>query len=217
MLLELGGILDQLTLPITEIIGSGGGETKFTQRLRKSLTELGWKKHSFEIKKDDRWRCARVHIARGRSRQADRRGRRDRVRDRVEQQGPFFDRDLLQDALWSSVYRFTKDRGITNYDDLAASGYIPTPKQRVNVQRRVERTKAPVPFAKAWTDNFVGNKFGQATTHWSKLIHRVERGVGYPCPLPLIGLPASMVTFDAAQVEQLGEDDVSAASPGAQS
>lgn len=34
-----------------------------------------------------------------------------------------------------------------------------------------------------------------ATTHWSKLQERVQRGVGNPCPLVLIGLPASIVTF----------------------
>ena len=236
-LIELGKVLDELTLPITEIIGSGGGETKFTQRLRKSLADLGWKKHNFEIKKtvDGVPRESTSHEV-------------DHVR-RVAGVGviaceiewnnkdPFFDRDLenfkrlhsegaisvgvlitrgesLQDALWNSVYRFTNSRGIKNYDDLAANGYIPTPKQRANVLKRVDRTKQPVPFAKAWTDNFVGNKFGQATTHWTKLIHRIERGVGNPCPLLLIGLPASMVTFDAAKVEQLGEEDVSADGSG---
>jgi hypothetical protein len=89
---------------------------------------------------------------------------------------------------------------------------VPTPRQKANVLRRVERTKDPKRFAEAWTDNFVGNKFGQATTHWSKLLHRIERGVGNPCPLLLIGLPASMVSFDAAKIEQLGEDE--AAEPG---
>jgi hypothetical protein len=74
--------------------------------------------------------------------------------------------------------------------------------------KRVQRVKEPVSFADAWTDNFVSNKFGQATTHWTKLIDRVERGVGNPCPLLLIGLPASMITFDAAPIEQLSEDDV---------
>jgi hypothetical protein len=148
---------------------------------------------------------------------------------------PFFDRDLenfkrlhaegaisvgvlitrgrsLQDALWDAVLRFARERGIASFDDLAANGYVPTPRQRANVLRRVERTKDPKPFAEAWTDNFVGNKFGQATTHWSKLLHRIERGVGNPCPLLLIGLPASMVSFDAAKMEQLGEDE--AAEPG---
>jgi hypothetical protein len=235
-LVELGEALGDLALPITEIIGSGGGETQFTQRLRRSLARLGWKKHVFQIKKtvDGVPRESTSHEV-------------DHVK-RVEGAGviaceiewnnkdPFFDRDLenfkrlhaegaisvgvlitrgrsLQDALWDLVHRFAVDRGIASYDDLAANGYVPTPKQRANVLRRVERTKEPRPFAQAWTDNFVGNKFGQATTHWSKLEHRIERGVGNPCPLLLIGLPASMVTFDAAKVEQLGEDDVAGGRP----
>ena len=48
-LIEISEALNAINLPITEIIGSGGGETKFTQRLRKSLSALGWKKHIFEI------------------------------------------------------------------------------------------------------------------------------------------------------------------------
>lgn len=232
---ELGSVLGDLSLPITEIIGSGGGETKFTQRLRKSLSDLGWKKHNFEIKKtvDGVQRESTSHEV-------------DHVR-RVPGVGviaceiewnnkdPFFDRDLenfkrlhaegaisvgvlitrgrsLQMALWDFVYRFAKDRSIKDYDDLAANGYIPTPKQKANVQRRVDRAKDPIEFAQAWTDNFVANKFGQATTHWAKLIHRVERGVGNPCPLLLIGLPASVVSFDAAQVDQI-DDDIPADEP----
>jgi hypothetical protein len=76
--------------------------------------------------------------------------------------------------------------------------------------KRVNRDKDPVPFADAWTDNFVSNKFGQATTHWQKLIHRVERGVGNPCPLLLIGLPAFIVVFDEAKVDQQSEEDLRA-------
>jgi hypothetical protein len=44
---ELVEVLEQVSLPITEIIGSGGGETKFTQRLRKHFAALGWAKHEF--------------------------------------------------------------------------------------------------------------------------------------------------------------------------
>ena len=36
---ELDAALSNLELPITEIIGSGGGETKFTQRLRRVLAK----------------------------------------------------------------------------------------------------------------------------------------------------------------------------------
>jgi hypothetical protein len=232
-LVEIGGALNATRLPITEIIGSGGGETKFTQRLRRSLAASGWRKHVFEIAKtiDGVPRESTSHEV-------------DHVKayDGIgvialeiewNNKDPFFDRDLenfkrlhaegaisvgvlitrgssLQDALWDAVRRFTRDRGINGFDDLESNGYVPTPKQRASVLKRVLRAKDPVAFADAWTDNFVSNKFGQATTHWAKLMHRVERGVGNPCPLLLIGLPASMVTFDAAPIEQLSEDDVKA-------
>src|SRR6185312_2717474 len=51
LLHELAGVLASLTIPIEEIIGSGGGETKGTKRLRRALDGKGWKKTVFEIKK----------------------------------------------------------------------------------------------------------------------------------------------------------------------
>lgn len=231
-LAELASVLDGLELPITEIIGSGGGESKFTQRMRRQLAGLGWTKHNFEIAKvvDGVQKESTSHEV-------------DHVR-RVEGVGviaceiewnnkdPFFDRDLenfkrlhaegaisvgiimtrgssLQRALWGAVHKFATDRGIESYEDLEAHGYIPTPKQRRNVLKRVERVRDPIPFVDAWTDNFVSNKYGVATTHWDKLMHRVDRGVGNPCPLLLIGLPDTIIKFDTAPVEELGEDDVS--------
>jgi hypothetical protein len=74
----------------------------------------------------------------------------------------------------------------------------------------VTRAKNPVSFRDAWTGQFVSDKFGQATTHWSKLQDRVQRGVGNPCPLVLIGLPTSIVTYGeskAAVMMLLGEED----------
>lgn len=229
---ELATVLHGLDLPITEIIGSGGGESKFTQRMRRELALLGWVKHNFEIAKvvDGVQKESTSHEV-------------DHVR-RVPGVGviaceiewnnkdPFFDRDLenfkrlhaegaisvgivitrgssLQSELWSAVRRFARDRSIESYDDLEAVGSIPTPKQRTAVMRRVNREKDPLSFADAWTDNFVSNKYGQATTHWDKLIHRIDRGVGNPCPLLLIGLPDTIIRFDSAVVEELGEDDVS--------
>ncbi len=51
----------------------------------------------------------------------------------------------------------------------------------------------------------MSDKFGTATTHWLKLMDRVNRGVGSPCPLVLIGIPAGMITFgeDPAIVRSL--------------
>ena len=227
---ELEEVLADLALPITEIIGSGGGETKFTQRLRKSLAESGWRKHHFEISKvvDGVQRESTLHEV-------------DHVR-RVKDVGviaceiewnnkdPFFDRDLenfkrlhaesaisvgilitrgksLQDSLWDAVRKFATDRKIKNFDDLEACGYVPTPKQKKNVLKRVERQHDPKPFADAWTDNFVSNKYGQATTHWAKLQDRIDRGVGNPCPLVLIGLPASIMQFDNQVIDEITGDE----------
>jgi hypothetical protein len=44
---ELEAALSRFEIPITEIIGSGGGETKGTQRLRRALNEQGWRKVNF--------------------------------------------------------------------------------------------------------------------------------------------------------------------------
>ena len=56
-----------------------------------------------------------------------------------------------------------------------------------------EQVARGVPFAEAFARKFVADKFGQATTHWSKLEDRVQRGVGNPCPLLLIGLPSRVL------------------------
>lgn len=226
---ELAVALSELSLPITEIIGSGGGVTKFTQRLRDHLHSLGWLKHEFVISKvvDGITRESTSH-------EVDhvRRFENGVIACEIEwnNKDPFFDRDLenfkrlhvegaisvgvlitrgttLQNSLHEAVRRFANDRKLDGLQSLEAHGIPLTKPQRNNVMRRVERRKDPLPFADAWADMFFGSKYGQATTHWEKLMVRVRRGVGNPCPLLLIGLPASMVVFDTALVEALPETD----------
>jgi hypothetical protein len=48
---ELASVLEHVTIPIQEIIGSGGGETKGTQRLRKALAGAHWNKVNFLVEK----------------------------------------------------------------------------------------------------------------------------------------------------------------------
>ena len=48
-LAELEEVLLGLTIPIEEIVGSGGGETKGTQRPRRGLAARHWVKTKFEI------------------------------------------------------------------------------------------------------------------------------------------------------------------------
>ncbi len=108
------------------------------------------------------------------------------------------------------VRRFLDDRNINALQEMFEWGYEPTSRQRKGIERRMNRKKNPVPFKDAFTDAFVSDKFGAATTHWTKLQDRVHRGVGNPCPLVLIGLPKSLVTFHegkAALLEVEAEEE----------
>jgi hypothetical protein len=46
---ELVAALKGFAIPAAELIGSGGGEARSTQRLRRVLAERGWLKHRFEL------------------------------------------------------------------------------------------------------------------------------------------------------------------------
>ncbi len=225
-LVDIESVLVTVDIPITEIIGSGGGETKGTQRLRRALKDEGWEKQIFEIKKiingvEKESISHEVdhvkHFPAGKS-----------IALEIEwnNKDPFFDRDLenfkrlhvegaisagvivtrgasLQNQMRDLVLRFIRERGITSYDDLKSLGLIPTQRQVNAVMALVQRKKNPMTFAEAFAHKFVSDKFGQATTHWTKLEKRVHRGVGNPCPLLLIGMPATVVSFDPrARIEE---------------
>lgn len=223
------------SIPIEEIVGSGGGETKGTQRLRRALKEGGWRKHNFVVQRviDGRALESQSHEV-------------DHIRNfdagtvalEIEwnNKDPFFDRDLenykrlhadgaislgiiitrgasLQDSLRALVRRFAEERGLATVEDLAGIGLNPTPRQKADYARRMQRG---IPFAEAWSASFVSDKFGAATTHWEKLEDRVRRGVGNPCPLVLVGLPAGIVSFGEPDevVEALIEEGEAEADEG---
>jgi hypothetical protein len=216
-LTEICGVLSSMTIPIEEIVAGGGGESKGTQRLRRALAAFDWTVKDFVVQKiiNGVEREAITH-------KMDHVKTFDEGTIAIETEwnnkDPFFDRDLenfkrlhaegaislgmiitrgesLHDNMWQLVRRFVDDREINSFDDLRQWGYEPTSKQRLAINKRVTRARNPVPFRDAFVDNFVANKFGEATTHWAKLETRVDRGVGNPCPLLLVGLPDSVVTF----------------------
>jgi hypothetical protein len=229
---DLCAALDHLTIPIEEIIAGGGGEAKGTQRLRWSLSDLGWPKTTFVVRKSINGveREAVSHIV-------------DHCRTfdagvvalEIEwnNKDPFFDRDLenfkrlhadgaisvgvlvtrgrsLHESMPALVRRFVDERQIRSFQDLDRWGYFPTRRQRDAIQRRVVRKRSPMTFQEAFVDRFVSDKFGESTTHWRKLEDRVRRGVGNPCPVLLIGLPDSIVTFhegDQALKEVLDQEE----------
>ena len=223
---ELESALLNVTIPIEEIIAGGGGEAKGTQRLRRALNALNWVKTKFTIKKivNERERESISHeIDHVREFPA------GTVALEIEwnNKDPFFDRDLenfkhlhvdgaisvgivvtrgrsLHSNMRSLVRRFVDERQIQALDDLKQWGYEATSRQRRAIEARITRKKNPLTFREALVDKFVSDKFGEATTHWRKLEDRVHRGVGNPCPLVLIGLPDTVVTFHEGQ-EALNE------------
>jgi hypothetical protein len=231
---ELETVLKGFEMPITEIIGSGGGETKGTQRLRGALAAQGWRKTNFEIRKSIRFAVADaqtepVHLERESTTHeidhvkafgGDFAGNK-LIALEIEwnNKDPFFDRDLenfkrlhaegaisvgvivtrgtgLHEGMWDFVHRYANEQNIQSFEDLERLQIGITPKQKHAITARITRARNPVAFKEAWADKFVGDKYGEATTHWSKLISRINRGVGNPCPLLLIGLPASIVKFN---------------------
>jgi len=216
---ELQEVLLSVEIPINEIIGSGGGETKGTQRMRKALAEKGWTKAQFKIEKtiNDIPRESITHeIDHVKTFRGDFEGN-GTIALEIEwnNKDPFFDRDLenfkrlhaedaiclgiiltrgstLHSGMRDFVARFGRNNRVNSAEDLARLGIDPTPKHKAIIERQVQRGKD---FRSAWVNTFVSSKYGEATTHWRKLMDRVARGVGSPCPLALIGLPASVVTF----------------------
>lgn len=211
--LELQSILLGVQIPLRELVSGGGGEAHVTQRLRRSLERAGWHKTVFRVEKrlNDETTFAQTH-------EIDhvRRSSVGTIALEIEwnNKDPFFDRDLenfsrlhadggisagiivtrgksLQEGMEARVREFAEQRAVRDFSDLKAFGVNPTQRQRNAVSRDVEERRQP--FARAWAARFVQDKFGAATTHWSKLAGRIERGVGSPCPIVGIGLPLQCV------------------------
>ena len=219
---ELEEVLLRATIPVEEIIAGGGGEAKGTQRLRRGLAAKDWATVTFTVEKriNNVPREAVSHKIDHVKEFPLPSGAKGTIALEIEwnNKDPFFDRDLenfkrlhadgaisvgiivtrgreLHDSMRELVGRFYDERGITGFEDLLQWGYDPTAKQRAAIKKRMERKRNPLSFREAFIDKFVSDKFGQATTHWRKLEDRIQRGVGNPCPLVLIGLPKGIVTF----------------------
>lgn len=213
---EIEAALMEIQLPISEIISGGGGEAKMTQRLRRALATLGWPKHKFIVAKtvDGTPKESTSH-------EIDHVRRADlgTVAFEIEwnNKDPFFDRDLenfkrlhaegaisiggiitrgseMQNQMLDRVLAFGQSHSVHSYTALAELDLSPTRPQKSQIDRQVA---AGHPFVEAWARKFVADKYGMATTHWSKLQDRIARGVGNPCPLILIGLPPSIIDMAA--------------------
>ncbi|MFN0116392.1 MAG: BglII/BstYI family type II restriction endonuclease [Paracoccaceae bacterium] len=222
---EVSGLVGALlgfSVPARELIKSGGGQAASTMRLRDALYAQGWRKHKFVVQTivdgtereatshemDHVKNCPNGTLA---------------LEIEWNNKDPFFDRDLenfqrlhaqgaislgvlvtrgssLQAAMTRIVASTIRREGIVDASELKSWGMKErTERQMTTLAALIEKQ---VPFAEAFAQSFVADKFGAATTHWSKLDDRIKRGVGNPCPLLLIGLPLSAVSdYSAASPE----------------
>jgi hypothetical protein len=210
---ELTSALMKVRIPVSELIGSGGGETKGTQRLRKGLSDAGWLKKVYEVsttingvKQDSR--SHEVDHAKTFS--------EGTILFEIEwnNKDPFFDRDLesfrrlhvmsaasvgiivtrgteLNDALEPMIGDFLEDRGVQDSAGLQQFGAkARTARQEEVFRKLIARGEEP---SRALAASLVSDKFGASTTHWTKLKDRLDRGDGSPCPIVAIGLPVGVV------------------------
>lgn len=209
---ELVQVIEPIQIPIAELVFGGGGKTKIVKRMEQSFFNLGWQKHNFDLKK-----LADGKVTQAISHEIDhvKHFENGTIALEIEwnNKDPFFDRDLqnfrnlhadgaislgiiitrgatLQQGIKDKIIEFANKNGIASIDDLSKY-YIPTSSQKKAIKKK---TEAIGNFTEAWADRFVSSKFGQSTTHWDKLVDRVNRGVGNPCPLILIGIPISVIS-----------------------
>ncbi len=97
----------------------------------------------------------------------------------------------LHESMRNLVEQYALKQGVDAVDKLPDFNN-PTPRQ-IKLYEKAAKSKGS--FAKGWAHAFVSDKFGEATTHWKKLEDRVNRGVGNPCPLLLIGIPKDVVVL----------------------
>ena len=174
-LAELEEVLLGLTIPIEEIVGSGGGETKGTQRLRRGLAAKQWVKTKFEIQKSINGVKAKsisheVDHVRSFIQEESPRPKMLALEIEWNNKDPFFDRDLenfkrlhaegaisvgivvtrgasLQQELRDLVRKWADQNNIDGYDALEALGVTPTRRQSQEVLKRTGRNATRSPSA----------------------------------------------------------------------
>ena len=178
--------LDGFRITLDELRTGGGGRTEFVRRFDESLRaqDQSWGKRNITIAKrlgfDDDVR----EIARVRGHEIDMFGVGEAdqfpgvaVEMEWNNKDPFYDRDLNN---FAALHR----------EGAIAVGVI------VTRGARLQELIGPVIRSKQG-----GFKYGQSTTHWNKLLPRVNLGGGGECPLLLVGIEPERVDGIAVVAE----------------
>ncbi|MEM9051381.1 MAG: BglII/BstYI family type II restriction endonuclease [Bacteroidota bacterium] len=210
---ELETILGNFYIQESQIIEGGGGKSSITQALETALKDAGWIKEKIESEHH-----VRGKVLTSESHEVDHYKEFEEGNIGLEiewnNKDPFYDRDLenfrklhqigemsvgiiitrgesLQEELYYVFSRFLNSIYPFTIDDL-----IEKLSLSVKASKRISK------FIGLPKDNSIEkiandlykSKYGTATTHMSKLLLRIDRGVGNPCPCVLIGIGADRLT-----------------------
>ena len=193
---DLVKALEEFNPTLNELRSGGGGRTVFVARFDASLAAMRegavWGKQNVTIEKAVGLDGIALRKTRTRGHEIDMFGKGTTAQPlpgiAVEMEwnnkDPFFDRDLINfQAL--------------HHEGAIAIGIIVTrgPKLQDLIGRTIRSKDG-------------GFKYGQSTTHWDKLIPKVNLGGGGECPLLLIGIePVRITGIELAERVALGLDD----------
>lgn len=167
---DLLSVLSAFAIDIDELIRGGGNRATHTSRFDALLHERGWGKRNITIAKliDDRM----IHSTRGHEIDMFGPGSTEEpypgvaVEMEWNNKDPFFDRDLIN---FAALHR----EGALAVGIIVTRG--PTLQKFIGpVIKTGEKTKSV--------------KYGASTTHWDKIVPRVNLGGGGECPLLLVGI-----------------------------
>ncbi len=176
---DLHDVLSEFRIDVHELLRGGGSRATMTARFDSLLDDRGWGKRNITISKliDDRM----IHSTRGHEIDMFGAGSVDEdypgvaVEMEWNNKDPFFDRDLLN---FMALHR----------EGALAVGVI------VTRGPTFQRYAGPV----IKTGQSSGNmKYGQSSTHWDKIIPRINLGGGGECPIIVVGIePERVDGFD---------------------
>jgi hypothetical protein len=200
---ELTRILNSFYIPKHLIVVGGGGLSGITQILKKALEDAGWDKRVIHEE----------YIIDGQSQTSDSHEIDHFKRYEDNQPGigleiewnnkdPFYDRDLENFRKYHALSLISLGIIITRGESLQRELYNVFEQHFIANPNAIEEQipryqglsakvlKNPDNRTTIVAKHCYSSKYGTATTHWDKLIQKINRKVGDPCPLVLIGIGA---------------------------
>lgn len=164
--------LDELTLTRAELESGGGNKTTIAKRFDDALKARGWSKRNITIGKTiDGEQIAEV------------RGHEiDMFRAGPDPDDPY--PGIACEMEWNNKDPFY-DRDLLNFQALHREGALAVGIILTRGPRLQQRIRVAIPGG--------AQKYGATTTHWDKLVPRVNLGGGGECPLFLIGIEPERV------------------------